>query len=135
MTFALLLASGMAAGVFAAALGVGGGVIFVPAMVLLLDFDQHLAEGTSLAVIALTATVGTAVHHRQGRVDWPVAGAIAAAAAAGAVAGAWLALRQDPVILRRLFAVLLIAVAIRMIRGAGGRSSRPPAERDLDPAQ
>lgn len=132
MTEAMLIATGIAAGVFAAALGVGGGVIFVPAMVLLLGFEQHLAEGTSLAVIALTAAVGTAVHHRRGRVDWPVAAAIAAAGAAGAVAGAWLALRLDPTILRRLFAGLLVVVASRMIRSPGRRNPQPLTGIDSD---
>lgn len=116
MTVALLIIIGVGAGLLASALGVGGGVVFVPALVVVLGFEQHLAEGTSLAVIAVTATIGTWTHHRHRRVDWRTAAGIAVAAVAGALAGSTIALRLDADLLRQLFAIFLVIVAIRMMR-------------------
>ncbi len=108
------VALGLASGLVAATMGVGGGIIFVPALVVFFDFAQHDAQGTSLAVIVPTALVGTIVHSRRGRVDWNVAAIIAVAAVAGALAGSWLALSIDPTLLRRLFAALVVVVAARL---------------------
>ncbi len=116
MTVLVLILVGLAAGLLASALGVGGGIVFVPALVVVLGFDQHLAEGTSLAVIALTAGIGTWTHHRQGRVEWRIAGLVAAGGIAGALAGSTLAVRIDADLLQSLFAAFLALVALRMIR-------------------
>jgi uncharacterized membrane protein YfcA len=105
---------GLATGLIASTLGIGGGVIFVPSLVVFFGFAQHVAQGTSLAVIVPTAVVGTILHARRGRVDWRVAGLIAVGGIAGGLFGAGLAQSLDPVLLRRLFAGLLIAIAIRM---------------------
>ena len=115
MTVALLIVVGLLAGTMAAALGVGGGIVFVPALVVLLDFTQHEAQGTSLVVIVPTAIIATVVHARHGRVDWRAALPVAVGGVCGALAGAALALQLDGGLLRRLFAVLLIALAIRML--------------------
>ncbi len=110
---------GLLAGAAAAALGVGGGIVFVPALVIVFSFDQQLAQGTSLAVILPTAVVATIVHHRGRRVVWPIAGWVAAGAGAGALAGSQIALALDPDLLRRMFATLLLVLAAWMIRRAG----------------
>ena len=110
-----LIALGLFAGAMAAALGVGGGIIFVPVLAIVAGFDQHVAQGTSLAVILPTAFVSTVVHARAGRVVWPVAIPIGAAGLVGALVGARAAIALDPQLLRRLFGVLLIAIAIRML--------------------
>ena len=116
MTVAILIVVGVGAGLVASALGVGGGIIFVPALVVVLGFEQHLAEGTSLAVIAATATIGTWTHHRHRRVEWKTAALVAAGGIVGAVAGSMLALELNPDLLQRLFAGFLVIVAIRMMR-------------------
>lgn len=116
MTALALVLVGLAAGTLASALGVGGGVVFVPALVVFFGFAQHLAEGTSLAVIVGTAVVATWTHFRQGRVEWRTALLVGAGGVLGAVAGATVALRLDGELLRRLFAVLLIVVAVRLLR-------------------
>ena len=125
MTGVLLVLIGLAAGLMAAGLGVGGGIIFVPALVLLLDYSQQVAQGTSLAVILPTALVGMIVHARRNRVTWRFAGFIALGAVVGAVAGAHLALALDGDLLRRMFSALLVVIALRMAWTT--RSSRPPA--------
>ncbi len=110
---------GLLAGGAAAALGVGGGIVFVPALVIVFSFDQQLAQGTSLAVILPTALVAAIVHHRGRRVVWPVAAWVSTGAVAGALAGSRIALALDPNLLRRLFATLLLVLAAWMTRRAG----------------
>lgn len=106
---------GLLAGAVAATLGVGGGIIFVPALAIAAGFDQHVAQGTSLAIILPTAIVSATVHARGGRVVWRIAIPVGLAAIAGAIVGARTAIALDPELLARLFGVLLIGVAIRML--------------------
>ena len=106
---------GLATGLVASTLGVGGGIIFVPSLVVFFGFTQFVAQGTSLAVIVPTAIVGTILHGRKGRVEWRVAGLIAVGGITGGFLGAWLAQSMDPDLLRRLFAALLVVIAARML--------------------
>ena len=68
-----------------------------------------------MAVIVPTAIVGTLLHARKGRVEWRVAGLVAAGGIFGGLLGAWIAQSLDPDLLRRLFAALLVVIAIRML--------------------
>ncbi len=116
MTTALLLiVVGLGAGLLAAALGIGGGVVFVPVLVVVVGLEQAVAQGTSLAVIAPTAAIATYAHVRYGRVDWKAAFPVGVGAVAGAVLGARLALAAEPLVLRRLFAALLVFLAVRLV--------------------
>jgi uncharacterized membrane protein YfcA len=123
-----LLGIGLTAGVLAGLLGIGGGVLMVPAMVLLMAYDQHVAQGTSLLVIIPAALAGSWTHHRAGRLSLRDAGALAIGGVAGALLGSLTALSLDEVLLQRLFAVLLIAVAIRMLLVRPRRGPEPPEE-------
>jgi uncharacterized membrane protein YfcA len=109
-----LIVLGLFAGAIAASLGLGGGVIFVPALVVLFGFEQHIAQGTSLAVIFPTAIVATIAHTRRGNVRWRLAIPIGMAGIVGAVIGAQVALRLDPDVLRQMFGVFLMLLAVRM---------------------
>jgi len=109
---------GLAAGTLAAMLGIGGGVVFVPALVTLFGFVQHEAQATSLAVIVPTTAVAAWVHSRAGRVDWPRALALGAGGLVGGALGAWSALAVDGLILQRSFAAILLFVAYRMLQRA-----------------
>jgi uncharacterized membrane protein YfcA len=111
----LLIATGLLAGTLAALLGVGGGLVFVPALVVLFGFDQHLAQGTSLAAIVPTTLVASIRHARHGRVIWNLVVPVAAGGIAGGLLGAGLALELAPDSLRRLFVGLLVIVSIRMV--------------------
>ena len=110
-----LLAIGLFAGVLAGLLGIGGGIVMVPAMVLLLAFDQHVAQGTSLIVIVPAAVAGSWTHHRHGRWNWRDVGALAIGGVLGALLGSVTALSIDDELLRRLFALLLLGIAARML--------------------
>ena len=109
------LAAGAAAGLLSAVMGVGGGVILVPALVLLFGFSQQVAEGTSLAVIVPTAVAGSLMHGRSGHTDWRVGALVGAGGVVGALTGSAAAGAIDGRVLQRLFAVLLVLLAGRML--------------------
>lgn len=115
MTVAALILMGVIAGALATALGIGGGVIYVPALVVLFSFEQHIAQGTSLAVILPTAIIGTVIHHRHRRIQWRAAITVGVFGVLGALAGSRIALALDGALLRRLFSVLLVIVAGRLL--------------------
>jgi uncharacterized membrane protein YfcA len=117
---------GLVAGSVSASLGVGGGVIFVPALVIFFSFDQHIAQGTSLAVIVPTAIVGAWVHARAGRVVWRYALPLGIAGVAGGVIGGTIALSLGDTVLRRLFAAMLVFTALRMLRASRRAGVTPP---------
>jgi uncharacterized membrane protein YfcA len=115
LTLVSLLAIGLAAGFLAGLLGIGGGVLIVPALVLLLGFDQHVAQGTSLVVIIPAALLGSWTHYRHRRLNVRDAAFVGAGGILGAAVGSLSALSIDDQLLQRLFAVVLIVVALRMI--------------------
>ena len=110
-----LLAIGLTAGLLAGLLGIGGGVVMVPAMVLIMGMDQHVAQGTSLLVIIPAAAFGSFTHHRHGRLALRDAAALAVGGVLGAVLGSVTALSLDEELLQRLFAVLILLVAARLL--------------------
>ncbi len=105
---------GIAAGVFSALFGVGGGVIVVPLLVLLLGFGARVATGTSLAAIGITALFGTAAFGLLGEVEWDDALVVGLPATAGTLAGTWLQQRVPSRALVLVFAALLLGIAIRL---------------------
>jgi uncharacterized membrane protein YfcA len=119
VSFALVAATvlaGLIVGMLAALLGVGGGLLMVPFMVLVLERTQHVAEGTSLLVIIPTAAVGAIAHYTRGYVSLGSAGLLGVGGVIGAVAGARLALGTSAPILESLFGLLVIGVGIRFIQ-------------------
>jgi uncharacterized protein len=125
--FVALGAVGLAAGFAAGLLGVGGGIVMVPAMVLVLGFDQHVAQGTSLVVIIPAALAGSVTHYRNGRVSLRDAALLAAGGIGGAVVGSISALSVDDMVLRRLFGVFLLVVAAQLVLRRGRRRSESPS--------
>ncbi|HEX6971597.1 MAG TPA: sulfite exporter TauE/SafE family protein [Limnochordia bacterium] len=113
--FIALALLGLAAGSLGGLLGVGGGVIIVPALTYLLHVPIHIAVGTSLAVIIPTAITGSLTHFTKGNVDLRAAVLVAAGSIVGAYAGATLAEYLPAVIIKRLFGVLLAVMAIRLL--------------------
>ncbi len=111
------LAVGLVGGFLGGLFGVGGGAIYIPAMVLLLDQQQHVAQGVSLAVIIATALVGATTHLRQGNVDSKVTAMVAPFAMAAAVGGALLASVIGGEALRRIFGVVVLYIGASMLAG------------------
>lgn len=111
----LLVPIGLLVGIFSAMFGVGGGILVVPVLVIAFGFDQHLAQGTSLAVIVPTAAVGAWSHFRRGFVDLRTVGRLAAGGVVGVVAGGAVALATDGDILRALFGAVLVVTGARLV--------------------
>lgn len=112
---------GVAAGFLAGLLGVGGGILMVPAMVLILNFDQHVAQGTSLLVIIPAAIAGSVTHYHNGRLTLRDAVFLAVGGVIGAALGSVFALSVDDMVLRRLFAGLLLVSGLRILLGRRNR--------------
>jgi uncharacterized membrane protein YfcA len=108
------LALGLLAGVFSGLLGVGGGLIMVPGMVLVLRTRQHVAHATSLAAIVPTAVAGVVAFGKASAVDWRIGLLLAAGAIPGARIGAKTMQRIPAERLRVVFGVFVILVAIVM---------------------
>jgi uncharacterized protein len=120
---ALVVAAGVLVGILSGLLGVGGGLLMVPFMVLVLNENQHLAEGTSLLVIVPTALAGTIAHWRNGFVSYRHAAALALGGTMGVFVGATLALRIAPERLGLFFALFLLVMGAHMV-WQGSRTAR-----------
>ena len=112
------IAIGVAGGIVAGLLGVGGGVLFVPGLVIFLNLGQHQAEATSLLAIIPVAIVGTYRQDRYGNVRRADALLLGLLSLAGAVGGVALANVLSGTVLRDAFAVLMVIVAAQFVRRA-----------------
>ncbi len=124
-TVALAILLGVTAGVFAGMFGVGGGILFVPALVAL-GLDQLEAQGTSLLAILPTVLAGTWNQQRYGNLRVRTAVVIGLVSIAGVEIGARLVTELPESALRRLFALLLFGVAAQLVWRTRRRSPRYP---------
>ena len=125
--WALLAAGGLGlvAGVLAGLFGVGGGILFVPTLTLVLGLTQIHAEATSLLAILPAALVGAWRQHAYGNVRWRPALILGIAAIAGVEGGVQIAEALPEHVLRRLFGVLMLAVAAQVAWRALRRPAYP----------
>lgn len=110
-----LIIVGLATGVLAGLLGVGGGVVMIPAMMVLLGLPNVIAKGTSLAVIIPTAITGTYRNRAAKNVDLRAAAIIGGGGIVSAVLGGWISSRLSDTVSNALFASLLVIVATKLI--------------------
>jgi uncharacterized membrane protein YfcA len=129
-----MLATGVLAGVMAGLLGVGGGIVIVPALDTALGalgvdpaIRMHVAVATSLATIVLTSLSSARAHHQRGAVDFTLARRWGPLIFAGAVLGAWLASRLHGNALALLFGAVAVLLGLRMLL-FGGRNPAPGRE-------
>ncbi|MEW7983034.1 MAG: sulfite exporter TauE/SafE family protein [Candidatus Sedimenticola endophacoides] len=122
MDILIYLPLGALAGLLAGLLGVGGGLVIVPALIWVFHghgFDGqvlvHLAVGTSLATIVVTSISSVRAHHRHGAVHWPLVWALTPGIVVGAWLGAVLADWLPSLTLQRVFACLAILVGLQMV--------------------
>ena len=118
----LYIALGAFAGVLAGLLGVGGGLVIVPALTFIFTAQHlpeghilHLALGTSLASIMFTSISSLRAHHGRGAVDWIVMRRISAGILAGTFGGSWIAAQLSTPFLKGFFVVFLYYVAAQML--------------------
>ncbi|HEY6757744.1 MAG TPA: sulfite exporter TauE/SafE family protein [Nitrososphaera sp.] len=117
-----VFAASFGAGVISSLFGVGGGIVFVPAMLLVLGLTMHRAAPTSQLTLMMTAIAGVFTHSVLGHPDYLQAGALSAGAFVGAQIGARLSSITNEMLLQRLLGIILMAVAITFI--LDGLSSR-----------
>ena len=116
MTWVLVAAIGLVAGIVSGLFGVGGAIVIIPGLVLLLKMSQHAANGTSLAALLLpVGLLGTIEYYRRGEVNLPYAVVIAVGLLFGALIGARLAGSVSDLALRRAFGALLLLVSVRLL--------------------
>ena len=111
----LALLVGVIVGVISGIVGIGGGVLFIPALIWLFGMDQHKAQGTSLG--ALLAPVGIFAfleYYRRGNADLKIALLLAAGFLVGGYFGAVVAQHVPELWLRRIFAIMMVAIGARM---------------------
>ena len=115
-TVIMLLVVGLAAGTLAGLVGVGGGVIIIPALVYFLSFSQKEAQGTSLGILLLPVGILAAMnYYKQGFIDVKVVLIISLAFIIGGFFGSKLALSISQETLRKIFGTLLLVLAIKML--------------------
>jgi uncharacterized protein len=111
----LLIVIGFAAGALAGLLGVGGGIIIVPSLILCSGVEPNVARGTSLAIIIVTSLVGTTLHHRLGTIDHKIAVVAGLAGVPAAVLGAHLSAQASNHVLIPMFCLVLFILAGQLI--------------------
>jgi uncharacterized membrane protein YfcA len=122
VTIVGLVVLGLITGVLAGLLGVGGGVIVVPALLLLFGTSDLIAKGTSLLMMIPTAISGTVGNLRRGNVDLLAAALVGVAACTTTALGAWIATLVDPFVGNILFAAFLVFIATQMaLKAVRGR--------------
>jgi len=111
----LLIAIGLVAGTLGGMVGLGGGIILIPALILIMKLDQQTAQGTSIAImlppIGLFAVYN---YYKAGYVNIKYAMIIAAAFMVGGYLGSTIALKISADLMRKIFSVLLVVIAIKM---------------------
>ena|SRR5258708_3902118 len=115
-TIFLLILVGLVAGTMSGLVGVGGGIIIVPALVLLLGFSQHEAQGTSLGLLLLPVGILAVInYYNKGFIDLKVVGVMCAAFVIGGWLGSKLALSLSQETVKKIFAIVLFYTAFKMM--------------------
>lgn len=110
-----LVVLGLVAGVFSGLVGIGGGIIIVPALIFLFGFSQHLAQGTTLALLVPPIGLLAALaYYQKGLVNLPAAAIICAGFVVGGFIGGKWAVGLSDQLLRKTFAVVLVLIALKM---------------------
>ncbi len=115
-TVLILLLVGLISGVLSGLIGVGGGIIIVPALILILGYSQQQAQGTSLGLLLLPVGVLAVMnYYKKGYIDVRVVLIMSAAFIVGGWLGSKIALNISQTALKRVFAVILVAIAAKML--------------------
>lgn len=125
-TIILLIAVGLIAGFLSGLIGIGGGVIIVPALVLFLGFTQKAAQGTSLGILLLPVGILAVLqYYKQGYINVNYILIIAAAFVAGGFLGSKLALSISDDKMKKIFAIVLLLISVKMLFFEKSDGSKP----------
>ena len=117
----IIISIGLMAGILSGLVGIGGGIILVPALIYVLSYSQHQAQGTSLGVLTLPVVLVAFLKYytdckKMGTpIDFKIIGLLAIGFVVGGFLGSTLALRIDKEMLKKIFAVILFYTAIKML--------------------
>lgn len=115
-TILIIILIGLTAGMLSGLVGVGGGIVIVPALVYFIGFSQKTAQGTSLGLIMLPVGIlGVLQYYKQGHVDYRVVAVLAIGFLVGSYFGSRIALSLPQETVKKIFAVLMIIIAIKML--------------------
>jgi len=117
-TILIIVVLGLITGFMAGMLGIGGGIIVIPALVMIMGFTQQSAQGTSLAMMLPPVGIFAVMnYYKAGHVDLKVAAILACVFIIGSIFGSRLAVKIPQDVLKKVFGVFLIVVAIKMLFG------------------
>lgn len=115
-TIFILILIGLMAGVLSGFVGVGGGIIIVPALVYMLGFSQHQAQGTSLFILSMPVVILATINYwKTGNVNWKFGLIIGLAFVIGGYIGSKLSLKMSPGLVKFLFGLLMAYMSFRLI--------------------
>ncbi|MDB5198227.1 MAG: permease [Chitinophagaceae bacterium] len=115
-TILILLIVGIAAGILSGLVGIGGGLIIVPALIFFLGFSQKMAQGTSLGILLLPIGVLAVLqYYKAGYVDIKTVWLVAAGFIAGGYFGSKIALSLSQETVKKIFAIVLLLIAFKML--------------------
>jgi len=115
-TFIILIIIGLLAGVLSGLVGVGGGILMIPLLIIFLGLTQHEAQGTALfAMLPPIGILAAINYYKEGFVKWEYAIVIAFAFVIGGYLGSKLSLSLPPQMVRRVFGVIMLLGAIKLI--------------------
>ena len=115
-TIIILVLIGLFAGILSGFVGVGGGIIIVPALVFFLGLTQHQAQGTSLFVLSMPVVIFAVINYwKTDNVNWKFGLIVASTFVIGAFLGSKLSLKLSPGMVKLVFGILLAYVSIRLI--------------------
>lgn len=115
-TIVILILIGIAAGILGGMVGVGGGIIIVPALIFFLGFTQKMAQGTSLGILLLPVGIlGVIQYYKEGYIDMRVVAVISLGFLIGSFFGSKIALVLPQETVKKIFAILMIVVGMKMM--------------------
>ena len=115
-TIVILLIVGLCAGVLSSMVGIGGGMVIVPSLVLIFGFSQKMAQGTSLAMLLPPIGIlGVWVYHKNGNVHWSYAIILIISFILGSYIGAKWVQTMNTMTVKRIFAVFMIIISIKYL--------------------
>jgi uncharacterized membrane protein YfcA len=115
-TVIIIIIIGLVAGMLSGLVGIGGGIIIVPALVFFLGFSQHESQGTSLGILLLPAGILAAINYwKQGFIDYKVVLILFIGFVVGGYFGSKISLSLSESVVKKIFAVMLVVVACKML--------------------